>query len=233
MVDIIIADDDFVCVANIFKNIIKGNRKLRIIDITQDGISTYNTILKYKPEIIILDLNLPKLDGIAILEKLRTKKINTNILVVSGDSYYLSKLQKYQNVVYVFQKPFSFEKLLKLVNKIADQIEYEKFETKIHNMFKELNFNTNAFGTKYLKTAILYTLYDNSLLKNMENNLYNSVAIYYKTTNKRVKWNINRSIKSMWRYTNDRNKVSLLFGKDSLTCPSAKDIIESFLDILK
>lgn len=91
----------------------------------------------------------------------------------------------------------------------------------------------NAFGTKYLKKAILYTLYDNSLLKNMENNLYNSVAIYYKTTNKRVKWNINRSIKSMWRYTNDRNKVSLLFGKDSLTCPSAKDIIESFLDILK
>ena len=49
-----------------------------------DGEAAFQAIEKTKPDLILLDLNIPKLSGFQILEKLKPKETGTKILIFSG-----------------------------------------------------------------------------------------------------------------------------------------------------
>lgn len=69
MINILIADDNNKLVELIFKSIIRKNNEYRLMDYTYDGENTLKSILKYNPDVILLDINMPKIDGISIIKK--------------------------------------------------------------------------------------------------------------------------------------------------------------------
>ncbi|HBT08818.1 MAG: response regulator transcription factor [Leeuwenhoekiella sp.] len=54
-----------------------------IVATAKDGNEAYNLILKHKPEIAVLDFDLPKLNGIEIAKYLNQKNIETKIIVLT------------------------------------------------------------------------------------------------------------------------------------------------------
>ena len=54
------------------------------VDTASDGQQGYESVLNNKPDLIILDLMLPKMDGMEVCKALRLKKINTPIIMLTA-----------------------------------------------------------------------------------------------------------------------------------------------------
>jgi two-component system alkaline phosphatase synthesis response regulator PhoP len=54
------------------------------VDAAFDGQEAYNSVLENKPDLIILDLMLPKMDGMEVCKALRLQKINTPIIMLTA-----------------------------------------------------------------------------------------------------------------------------------------------------
>ncbi|WP_291581421.1 response regulator transcription factor [Clostridium sp. UBA6640] len=65
--------------------IAKGLRKLGYaVDTVSDGEEALNYYEIYEYDLIILDLNIPKIDGIDVLRKIRKKDVDTKVLILSA-----------------------------------------------------------------------------------------------------------------------------------------------------
>ncbi|GEM_PF-1308628 len=81
-----------------------------------DGLDALRKIQKGKYDALILDLNMPEMDGLRTLEALKTIDPTLPIVVVTGMDE-ASKIQaaKEFNVLGILQKPFAWDKLKKLL----------------------------------------------------------------------------------------------------------------------
>jgi len=54
-----------------------------ICDMCSNGISAYNMILKYQPDIALLDMSMPGMNGLEVLEKLQTARLDTRVILLT------------------------------------------------------------------------------------------------------------------------------------------------------
>lgn len=54
------------------------------VETASDGLEGYNAVLERKPDLIVLDLMLPKMDGMEVCKALRLQKINTPIIMLTA-----------------------------------------------------------------------------------------------------------------------------------------------------
>lgn len=59
-----------------------------ICELCSNGVTAYNMILKHKPDIAILDINMPGMNGIEILEKLALQSLRTKVILVTMHKEY-------------------------------------------------------------------------------------------------------------------------------------------------
>ncbi len=55
----------------------------KVVDICSNGITAYNMIVSHQPAIAILDINMPGLDGIEVLEKIFKQKLRTKVILLT------------------------------------------------------------------------------------------------------------------------------------------------------
>ncbi|HCM37080.1 MAG: Two component transcriptional regulator, winged helix family [Candidatus Gottesmanbacteria bacterium GW2011_GWB1_43_11] len=83
------------------------------VDIVNDGESGYETAAVEPYDLIILDLGLPKMDGVTVCQKLRQEKITTPILMLTARDATHNKIQGLDSGADDYLvKPFDFEELL-------------------------------------------------------------------------------------------------------------------------
>jgi DNA-binding response OmpR family regulator len=85
-----------------------------------DGAAGLQAALDYPPDLIVLDLNLPSLDGFSVLTKLREKECPTRVLILTarGDVEHRVKGLKAGADDYLV-KPFSMEELIARVDALG------------------------------------------------------------------------------------------------------------------
>lgn len=82
------------------------------VDPCFDGDEAWNMILSESYDLIILDLNLPGMDGMEILKNIRNEDIETNILILSARSTLQDKIDGLDGGANDYLcKPFHFEEL--------------------------------------------------------------------------------------------------------------------------
>ena len=97
MINILVSDDNSDFVKLIFKEVIRKNKKFRLADYTYDGKNAMESIFKYFPEVIILDLKMPQKDGISIIKSISNlENYNPYIIVISSFQQYINKIYKYK-----------------------------------------------------------------------------------------------------------------------------------------
>ncbi|GLB49598.1 response regulator [Neptunitalea lumnitzerae] len=74
--------DDHPLLLNGTKSFLK-EKQYDVVDTAEDGYDAYNKIIKYTPDIAILDFDIPKLNGLEIAQKLKRKSINTKIIILT------------------------------------------------------------------------------------------------------------------------------------------------------
>lgn len=207
MSTILIADDELTTVKNIFNGLMEKENDIKIIGISSNGKEVLEIMQKNIPDILILDLMMPEMDGLELLDILIEQKdkylTKTKVIVISSYIDKLYKTDKYREYIYgILPKPYNALKLLKLIEKINIENDNKNIKRYVEESLKEFNFNKNSSSYKYLKDAIYQVIYEGKVNFDLENDIYKKVA---KKNNKKnglvIKWGIEKLMNNMYMDT--------------------------------
>lgn len=80
----IIADDEKVIIEGLKKIIPWQDYGIEIVATAKDGLTALREIELYQPDIALLDIKMPNLSGIDILKEIRSRKLDTKTIFISG-----------------------------------------------------------------------------------------------------------------------------------------------------
>lgn len=185
------------------------------VGIAVDGEEGFEMILETKPDAVILDIILPKLDGIGVLRRIATTNFEKKpeFLVSSastlnnlydmatryGASYYMIKPQRLDSVCDAVRDMCGIKRdyAPQVPSGIKDDGSYD-LETMVTEFIHELGVPAHIKGYHYLRTAIMMVVKDMDLLNYITKELYPEIAKAYKTTSSRVERAIRHSIEVAW-----------------------------------
>jgi DNA-binding NarL/FixJ family response regulator len=117
MCKIIIADDHPVVLFG--TKIFLEKRGFNVIMACENGLEAYNQIITKKPDIAVLDMSMPGLSGLEILEKLYAQKATTKVILMTmHNDVSLFNRTKELNAKGYLLKDFAMEELEKCIQEI-------------------------------------------------------------------------------------------------------------------
>lgn len=75
--------DDSALMRRVMRDIIETDNRLQVADIAKDGIEGLSLLLDHKYDAVLLDINMPRMDGLELLEHLQKNRIKVNVVMVS------------------------------------------------------------------------------------------------------------------------------------------------------
>ncbi len=202
----------------------KDLERFNCCGIANDGESGLELIYDKKPDYIIMDLILPHLDGVSVLDELKEDKLieDLNILVLSSflNEKMLKILQNYQ-IDYFMSKPADFKCIKERIKDLNTSYSNNEFsggyikESNEDNIFLKINQDitdlldkfgipANIMGYKYLRKAIFLSIKKDELINSITKKLYPQIAKMYETEASRVERAIRHAIKVSWERGNQK-----------------------------
>ena len=81
-INIVIADDHAM-VRQGFKQLLELNEDIKVVGEANDGYECLNVINKTNPDIVLLDINMPNLNGIQTLKIMKQQKLNSKVIMLT------------------------------------------------------------------------------------------------------------------------------------------------------
>jgi len=75
--------DDHVLIREGIRQLLEFDGTIEVIDEANDGIECLDKLIKSKPDVLLLDINMPKKNGIEVLEEIKKKSIQTKVLILT------------------------------------------------------------------------------------------------------------------------------------------------------
>ena len=185
MIRTLIVDDNMQYCKHIINYIIAESKNLQISYLATDGEEAMKFLSKQEVELLILDLKLPKISRIEILESLTKIKHSKNmkVFLLSGDTELLYKACLHPMVVSYANKiepiQITYNKIQKIANEIEKNMNEKNVKVIFHKELATLGFNFKYKGTKYLLDSIMYIYLSSNinLLDNLEKYVYKVIAM--------------------------------------------------------
>lgn len=200
-----ILEDNLEFSRSLLNYIISKNKKIRLSSLAINKEEMMESIKSLnKDDILLLDLGLPEINGLSIIDKLKRDKENMpHIIVMSGDVDLLEKSKEYTPYIYTtIKKPFAFSRIIDIIEEITDESQQKYYEEFVREELRKFDMNITTIGYNYLVDAITFSLKDETLLKDMKNVLYKNISLKNNNVSiTNIKWTIEKSVKSMQRYT--------------------------------
>lgn len=197
MIKVMIADDN-TALNDLCCSILTKDKELEIVSSTIDGETTLQKYNELKPDVLLLDLDLPKMNGLDVINNLcldENEKKKNNVIIISGNAPLRYNLFNTSKVFRIMPKPIDFDKVIFTIKDIAKS-KKSITNKEIRNFLFSLNFNLYADGTIYLIEAIQLGIEQPKLVKNIKN-LYDSIAEFHSIPSNTVKWGIRNAIDTM------------------------------------
>lgn len=202
--------DDNVNMTGMVKDYFKKNKMIEISDVCHDGEEAIENIKKNKYDLLLLDLIMPKKDGIVVLEELKKLNLDMKIIVLSSyDSAEVIRDVSEYGINYYMLKPFDLVDLEKRVldlyksraSKIVDVFQ-NKLEISITRMLHELGMPSHIKGYQYIRDGIVMIYNNPGIIGGITKELYPDVASLHNTTVSRVERAIRHAIEVSWNRGN-------------------------------
>ncbi len=120
-IHVLIAEDEIPS-QFLMKNLVRSRAELAYADVIEDGHETLNKIMSNNYDLVLLDINLPGLSGIEVLEKLKENRKMPYVIFTTAYSEYAIKAFDY-NAVDFLLKPISSERFNQAIDKFL--VHYE------------------------------------------------------------------------------------------------------------
>ena len=233
----VLAVDDNESLIGMLEEYFKDHEKIKIVNHAYNGLDAIKVIEENKDnfDVLLLDLIMPKKDGIAVLRDLKENNINRNIIVATSYNApdTIRKVSEY-GVTYYILKPFD---LPDLEDKILDtfttsskksiNILSNNLQISISKMLHELGMPSHIKGYQYIREAISM-VYDNpDIVGGITKELYPELATKFDTTVSRVERAIRHAIEVSWN-RGDWDLMEEIFGH-SVDIDKAKPTNSEFI----
>ncbi|NMF04093.1 DNA-binding domain-containing protein [Clostridium beijerinckii] len=150
----VIIDDD-IAVCKILEQAIKKNNFGKVLSILTTGRDAKDQIMKLKPDIVLIDLLLPEVDGIEIVKRTFSSGYTGKIIMLSQveEGKMISNAYK-SGILFYINKPINMIETISIINNAKKQIELEKSIS----MIKSVVFEGNTEKDKKVeKEAEIYS----------------------------------------------------------------------------
>lgn len=191
---------------------------------TGDGPMVMELVRRTKPELILMDVVLPGLDGFGILRQLAEEPGERKVIVISAFCSQQAVSRAVELGVYFFlPKPVNEESLLELMRQAVHPEQEEPYhspalEGMVTAIIHEIGVPAHIKGYQYLREAILLAVDDMDVINAVTKVLYPEVARRFSTTPSRVERAIRHAIEVAW----DRGDLETLQKYFGYTVNSAK-----------
>lgn len=212
-IKVLVVDDDEKYAKQLVE-FIRTQDDLEAVGYALDGEEACAMAEETEPDAMVLDIILPKLDGIGVLRRIATSGGDTDMKVMVnsatslsglydmasryGASYFMIKPQSDSGVCDAIRDMCGMERVHRAEAVKGIKGEEYDLETIVTEYIHELGVPAHIKGYHYLRTAIMMVVKDVDLLNYITKELYPEIAKAYQTTSSRVERAIRHSIEVAW-----------------------------------
>ncbi|MCX7922313.1 MAG: sporulation transcription factor Spo0A [Clostridia bacterium] len=256
-ISILIADDN-IEFGNLLNHHISQEPEFRVIGVAKDGIEAIEMIQSSAPDIVVLDIIMPNLDGIGVLERMAQIKLDKKpqfiMLSAVGHDLFIQKAI-ILGAEYYIVKPFELSVLVTRIRQVCGEkaiaplstgnkqrstgarAEAKKeadkareLELIVTNLMRDVGIPPHLSGYQFLREAIIHAVNTSKVFSPITRVLYPVVAEKYNTTSQKVERAIRGAIESAWGKGNI-DILNSLFGY-TIDCNKGKPTNSEFIAMM-
>ncbi|MCG8499043.1 MAG: sporulation transcription factor Spo0A [Firmicutes bacterium] len=238
---IVIADDnkDF---CEIMCEYLNNQEDIEVVGVAKDGSEACELITALLPDVAILDVIMPHLDGLGVLEQLNAANLSHKPIYIMLSAVGQDKITQSAMALgaeYYVVKPFDINVLLERIRQLKGSIQVKKtpvnqaavndakaaygiplkdVESSVTKVIHEIGVPAHIKGYQYLRDAIMMAIKDMEIINSITKQLYPNIARQYNTTPSRVERAIRHAIEVAW----GRGQVEILNSLFGYTIQTSK-----------
>lgn len=232
-IQIVIADDNKEF-GDILYEYLNSQSDIDVVGVARDGVEACELITTKMPDIAILDIIMPHLDGLGVLEKMISTPLKKRPLFIILSAVGQDKITQRALALgaeYYIVKPFDMDVLVSRIRQLKEtnqsaviRSEYSgdhkamhhsppqrNLEVEVTNVMHEIGVPAHIKGYQYLRDAIMMVVKDLDIINSITKQLYPSIAREYNTTPSRVERAIRHAIEVAWS-RGQVEAIDALFG---------------------
>jgi len=212
---VLIADDDNDFCAQM-ASVIGQSDYLELVGIAEDGQKAMMAVKELKPDLLIMEILLPVMDGVTVLEQLSAQEMLPATFVLSAfASTQIGNECAALGVDVLLRKPMTAQAVCERIRiwKDCRQTQFDNrygesraLEVRVTEIIHQVGVPAHIKGYQYLRVAIMMAVKDMEAVSAITKVLYPSIAKKFKTTSSRVERAIRHAIEVAW----DRGDIETL-----------------------
>jgi two-component system response regulator (stage 0 sporulation protein A) len=229
-IQVLLADDNKEFV-ELLRDYVNNQPDMEVIAVANNGEEVLEQLHKgVRPDVMILDIIMPHLDGLGVLEQMKDIELASSTKVIMLTAFGQENITQRAvqlGAAYYVLKPFDMDVLISRIRQLAEGSQVAKagtakpsslsvaptknMDANITAIIHEIGVPAHIKGYQYLREAITMVYQDIELLGAITKTLYPSIAAQFKTTPSRVERAIRHAIEVAWTRGNI-DSISQLFG---------------------
>ena len=237
--------DDNKGMVGLLKEYFMDSKTIEITDVAYNGEEWWEKIKNNTYDCILLDLIMPKKDGIYVLEQIKENNLNLNIIVETSynEQETIRNVSEY-GVKYFVLKPFELEDLEKNILSVTNKQEKrygsinlveKNLQLSVTKILHDLGIPSNIKGYSYIRDAITLVYNNPELIGGITKELYPEIGKKYNISITRVERSIRHAIEVSWN-RGDWDLMEEIFGHSvdiDKAKPTNSEFIVTIADKLK
>lgn len=186
---------------------------MEVVGCVSDGGEVVRMVAETAPDVVVLDVILPRSDGFSALEALSQSGALTGCRVImltglAGDDFIARALRL--GASYYMVKPFDMDLLYRRISETAQRQRekpeellpaaesHEGADEVITNLFLTLGIPAHIKGYQYLREAVRMVLADHDVINRITKELYPGIARKFDTSSSKVERAMRHAIEVAW-----------------------------------
>jgi len=238
-------------------NTIEQNEFMEIVAIASDGVEAKNKIYEFKPDIVIVDIFLPRIDGLGVIDFIETLDKKPLIAVTGAAiSNSVNQLLIEKGIKIIMLQPIDIKllaiKIKSFYSVHMSDVEYqerkrkrrkalevlankefkdEELEKYIASKIHDLGVKASLKGHRLIIEAIRIKIQEPDKVKNITVDLYPYLAMKFNDTESKIERAIRHSIQC--GYKNNTELYEGIFGSYKNGRPTNGNFIDTIADAIK
>jgi two-component system response regulator (stage 0 sporulation protein A) len=230
-ISVVIADDNREF-CDLLREAVRTEEGLEVVGVVHHGMDLLDFLATRPVDVIVLDIIMPHLDGIGVLERLaqveEAERPKVIVLTAFGQETMTQKALELGADYYIL-KPFNLKVLAARIRQLGSApgerrrepvpagtsrvqlVPVRHLDVEVTNIIHEIGIPAHIKGYLYLREAIMMVINRVDLLSGVTKELYPSIASKYKTTPSRVERAIRHAIEVAWSRGNV-DVINSIFG---------------------
>lgn len=204
--------------ANSVKDYLTSQEGIDVKAVATNGRDAYEKMIETKPDVMVMDMIMPYVDGLGVLKKIKNAKLEKEPVVMMLSGIYHQHAMEQASALganYYMIKPIELESLADRIrefsgkstdssagrnNGVISREVYTEYEIEriVTDIIHDIGVPAHIKGYHFIRSAIIMAINDMEVINHITKQLYPDLAKMYKTTPSRVERAIRHSIEVAW-----------------------------------